>query len=67
MAGESIVDVLMHVNHQTADHLDEWIDTLTSAFAEQGRTAIFEVPATYLDTDMPRLDVSLLGYLLCDH
>ena len=64
---ESIVDILMHVNHQTADHLDEWIDTLTTAFAEQGRTAIFEVPAAYLDADMPSFDVSLLGYLLCDH
>jgi hypothetical protein len=63
----SIVDVLMHVNHQTADHLDEWIDTLTRAFVEQGRAAIFEVPSAYLDTDMPWSDVSLLGYLLCDH
>jgi len=62
---EPVVDVLLHVNQQTADHLGEWIDTLTIAFAEQGRDAVFEAPSVYLNTDMPWLDPSLLSYLSC--
>ncbi|MGE0479892.1 MAG: polysaccharide deacetylase family protein [Phycisphaerae bacterium] len=44
-----IVDVLFHVNHLTATHLDAWLDVLMDAFeSADGAPPIFDVPACYL-------------------
>jgi peptidoglycan/xylan/chitin deacetylase (PgdA/CDA1 family) len=61
-AGRATVDVLMHVNHLTAAHLDEWIDTLDEAFAQTtGFAPGFNVPSDYLETENLILDESALG------
>lgn len=58
------VDVLFHVNGLTADHLDQWIDTLATAFSEQGHPVVFDVPDSYLSETDPFFDTSVFGLLL---
>lgn len=55
-----VVDVLFHVNHLTAAHLDEWIDALVSAFAElDGQPPVFDVPACYLSESDAAVDLGV--------
>jgi len=64
-AGRSVVDVLFHVNHFTAEHLDQWIDELTTAFQQHsGREVIFDVPECYLRWADPTVDNALIGDVL---
>lgn len=47
---QRVIDVLLHVNHFTAAHLDEWMDQLKESFeSANGRTVLFDVPPCYLD------------------
>jgi peptidoglycan/xylan/chitin deacetylase (PgdA/CDA1 family) len=56
-ADREFVDILLHVNQFTADHLDNWIDELADAFAGQGRSpVIFDVPEGYLTTNDLQVD-----------
>ena len=61
-----VLDVLMHVNSLSADHLDEWMDTLATGFARRGRAAVFEVPDAYMTGDTLEMDLSPLGAGPCD-
>jgi len=60
-ASHEDVDVLMHVNSLTAAHLDEWIDTLTSAFQAAGVQSVeFGMSPEYLAEAEPAADLSAL-------
>jgi peptidoglycan/xylan/chitin deacetylase (PgdA/CDA1 family) len=60
-AERAVVDVLLHVNRFTANHLDAMIDELDRAFtAETGRAVRFAIPNCYLTQDDLAVDRTLL-------
>jgi peptidoglycan/xylan/chitin deacetylase (PgdA/CDA1 family) len=64
-AGVPIADVLMHVNHFTAAHLDEWIDALAADFEREAmRPVTFDVPESYLSESSVYADFSIFADLL---
>lgn len=57
----AVVDVLLHMNGFTADHLHLWIDELSAAAAALGRgPAWFAVPPCYRERSDPTVDLDVL-------
>ncbi len=64
LADRQVVDVLLHVNHFTANHLDQWIDALKTDFEQStGKTVVFDVPACYLNESDFEMDASIFHFL----
>lgn len=66
-ARRRVVDVLFHVNHFTAAHLQEWIDALRADFTTAAGEPLFVVPQAYLDHSDSYADPSVTEYAFGFH
>ena len=56
-----VIDILLHVNTFTSDHLDIWIDEIETAYAQRvGATIVFDVPDCYVTTPDATVDRSIV-------
>ncbi|MBI1826613.1 MAG: polysaccharide deacetylase family protein [Planctomycetes bacterium] len=65
--GRRMVDVLFHVNHFTAAHIQEWIDALRTDFTTAAGEPLFVVPQSYLDHSDSYADPSVTEYAFGFH